>query len=206
RWRLECDGPVPSVPRRTWHRDLRRRGRGPWTRQAARRLDRGRQARRAARQSHLPADGCRRANSRGALDLGRPRLSGHRSGARLAQRHGTGEIPLGDRRRGARGIPAAIAARRHHPGARIRACARARRRPRTAEGEGSPDGGQPLGPRRQGPGQRRETSRGPVLKGLLDDRQKRTGWLLIIVSALYLVWFFKVRLLAEGLPIEKREW
>ena len=40
----------------------------------------------------------------------------------------------------------------------------------------------------------------------LDDRQKRTGWLLIVVSAFYLVWFFKVRLLAEGLPIEKREW
>ena len=40
----------------------------------------------------------------------------------------------------------------------------------------------------------------------LDDRQKRTGWLLIIISAFYLVWFFKVRLLAEGLPIEKREW
>ena len=40
----------------------------------------------------------------------------------------------------------------------------------------------------------------------LGDRQKRTGWLLIIISALYLVWFFKVRLLAEGLPIEKREW
>ena len=44
------------------------------------------------------------------------------------------------------------------------------------------------------------------MRGLLDDRQKRTGWLLIIVSALYLVWFFKVRLLAEGLPIEKKEW
>ena len=44
------------------------------------------------------------------------------------------------------------------------------------------------------------------MKGLLDDRQKRTGWLLIIVSALYLVWFFKVRLFAEGLPIEKKEW
>jgi hypothetical protein len=44
------------------------------------------------------------------------------------------------------------------------------------------------------------------LKGFLDDRQKRTGWLLIIVSTLYLVWFFKVRLLAEGLPIEKKEW
>ena len=40
----------------------------------------------------------------------------------------------------------------------------------------------------------------------LDDRQKRTGWLLVIVSAVYLVYFFKVRLLAEGLPIEKKEW
>jgi hypothetical protein len=44
------------------------------------------------------------------------------------------------------------------------------------------------------------------LKGILDDRQSRTGWLLIIISALYLVWFFKVRLFAEGLPIEKKEW
>ena len=40
----------------------------------------------------------------------------------------------------------------------------------------------------------------------LDDRQKRTGWLLIIISAFYLVWFFKVRLLAEGLPIQTKEW
>ena len=44
------------------------------------------------------------------------------------------------------------------------------------------------------------------MKGILDDRQARTGWLLIIISALYLVWFIKVRLLADGLPIEKREW
>ena len=44
------------------------------------------------------------------------------------------------------------------------------------------------------------------MNGVLNDRQSRTGWLLIIISALYLVWFFKVRLLAEGLPIEKREW
>ena len=44
------------------------------------------------------------------------------------------------------------------------------------------------------------------MKGILDDRQARTGWLLIIISALYIVWFFKVRLLAEGLPIDKREW
>jgi hypothetical protein len=40
----------------------------------------------------------------------------------------------------------------------------------------------------------------------LDDRQKRTGWLLIAVSAGYLVWFLKVRLLPAGLPIEKKEW
>jgi len=44
------------------------------------------------------------------------------------------------------------------------------------------------------------------LKGILDDRQSRTGWLLIIIAAVYIVWFFKVRLFAEGLPIEKREW
>ena len=44
------------------------------------------------------------------------------------------------------------------------------------------------------------------MKGILDDRQSRTGWLLIIISAVYIVWFFKVRLFAEGMPIEKREW
>ena len=44
------------------------------------------------------------------------------------------------------------------------------------------------------------------MNGVLNDRQSRTGWLLIIISALYLVWFFKVRLLSEGLPIEKKEW
>ena len=44
------------------------------------------------------------------------------------------------------------------------------------------------------------------MKGILDDRQARTGWLLIIISALYLVWFFKVRLFAEGLPLEKKDW
>ena len=40
----------------------------------------------------------------------------------------------------------------------------------------------------------------------LDDRQKRTGWLLVAVSTLYLVWFVKTRLFSAGLPIEKREW
>ena len=40
----------------------------------------------------------------------------------------------------------------------------------------------------------------------LDHRQKRTGWLLIVISGGYLVWFLKVRLLTTGLPIEKKEW
>ncbi len=44
------------------------------------------------------------------------------------------------------------------------------------------------------------------MKGILDDRQARTGWLLIIIAAVYIVWFFKVRLFADGFPIEKREW
>jgi len=38
------------------------------------------------------------------------------------------------------------------------------------------------------------------------DRQKVTGWILVVVAAGYLLNFLKVRLLAEGLPIEKREW
>ena len=40
----------------------------------------------------------------------------------------------------------------------------------------------------------------------LDDRQKRTGWLLIAISAAYLIYFLKVRLLTAGLPVEKKEW
>jgi hypothetical protein len=38
------------------------------------------------------------------------------------------------------------------------------------------------------------------------DRQKVTGWILVVVAAAYLLNVLKVRLLAEGLPIEKREW
>ena len=116
----------------------------------ARGLDRRRPARRAARQPHLSADGRRRPDRGGAFDLRRPRLSRHRAGARLAQRHGPGEIPVGDRRRGGGGVPALQQARRHHPGARAGARARARARPRADKAEGSPDGGQPLRPRRQG--------------------------------------------------------
>jgi hypothetical protein len=40
----------------------------------------------------------------------------------------------------------------------------------------------------------------------VNDRQKRTGWLLIAVSAAYLVYFTKMRLLTAGLPIDHKEW
>ena len=89
----------------------------------ARRLDRRRAARRAARQPHLSPDGRRRPDRGGAFDLGRPRLSRHRPGACLARRHRPREISLGDRQGGARGVPALLPARRHHPGARAAPCA-----------------------------------------------------------------------------------
>jgi hypothetical protein len=37
-------------------------------------------------------------------------------------------------------------------------------------------------------------------------RQRLVGWILVGVSAAYLVWFLKARLLSAGLPIEKKEW
>ena len=52
---------------------------------------------RAARQSHLPPDGRGRADRRRALDLGGPRLSGHRPRARVAARDGPGHLPVGHR-------------------------------------------------------------------------------------------------------------
>ncbi len=38
------------------------------------------------------------------------------------------------------------------------------------------------------------------------DRQKIVGWILIIWSVGYLLYFFKGRLLVEGPPIDKKEW
>ena len=105
-------------------RDLRRRSGRPWTEERqARGVDRRRAAGRAARQPHLFADGRRRPDRGGAFDLRRSRLSRHRSGARLARRHGPREISVRDRQRSARGVPAVQPARRHHPGAGAGACA-----------------------------------------------------------------------------------
>ena len=38
------------------------------------------------------------------------------------------------------------------------------------------------------------------------DRQKATGWILVIISAAYLIYFLKVRVLEPGPLLEKKEW
>jgi ABC-type nickel/cobalt efflux system permease component RcnA len=38
------------------------------------------------------------------------------------------------------------------------------------------------------------------------SRQKLVGWALIIVSAAYILYFLKVRLLEAGPPLENKEW
>jgi hypothetical protein len=37
-------------------------------------------------------------------------------------------------------------------------------------------------------------------------RQKRTGWTLITVSTIYVLWFLKARLFESGPPIANKEW
>ena len=62
---------------------------------AARRDDRARAARRAARRPQLPAAGRRRPDHRVALDLGRARLPGRRPRARVARGHRPCRVPAG---------------------------------------------------------------------------------------------------------------
>jgi hypothetical protein len=38
------------------------------------------------------------------------------------------------------------------------------------------------------------------------DRQKITGWILVVFSTAFIVYFLKVRLLGTGPAIEKKEW
>src|ERR1700722_6119587 len=155
RRRLQCDGPVPSVPRRAADRDLRRRGGRSWARHRhARGFHRRRPAGRAARQSHVSLDERGRPDQRSVFDLRRPRLSGHRAGTRLAQRYGPRDFPVCNGRRGAQRLPAVVEARRDHSGARAGARHRQGARSGAEKAEGSFDGDQSLRPRRQGPRQR----------------------------------------------------
>jgi hypothetical protein len=41
---------------------------------------------------------------------------------------------------------------------------------------------------------------------LILNRQKIVGWVLIVVSAAYLVYFWRVRLMTSGTPIAAKEW
>ena len=38
------------------------------------------------------------------------------------------------------------------------------------------------------------------------DRQKLVGWILVVVSAAFIAYFIKVRILETGPAIEKKEW
>jgi hypothetical protein len=40
----------------------------------------------------------------------------------------------------------------------------------------------------------------------LISRQKLVGWILIAVSAAYIIYFLRVRLLTPGAALEKKEW
>ena len=38
------------------------------------------------------------------------------------------------------------------------------------------------------------------------DRQKITGWVLVVVSTAFILYFLKVRLLGTGPSLERKEW
>ena len=99
-----------------------------------------------------------RPDHRGAFDLGRPRLSRHRARAFVAQGAGPRRIRVGDRQRGADGLPAPVQARGHHPGTRARACAGACHQARADSAEGQSAGDESLRPRRQGRVRRRRAA------------------------------------------------
>ncbi len=86
----------------------------------------------------------------GEFDLGRPRLSGHRTRAFLAQGDGPCDLRLGDRRGSAGGVPFLLPARRHHPGAGAVPCHRACHAHGADAAQGPSLRGQSLRPGRQG--------------------------------------------------------
>ena len=38
------------------------------------------------------------------------------------------------------------------------------------------------------------------------SRQRRTGWLIMAISVIYILYFLKARLFAGGIPIATKEW
>lgn len=45
-----------------------------------------------------------------------------------------------------------------------------------------------------------------ILRWNAASRQRRTGWLILTISVLYILYFLKARLFAGGGPIATREW
>ena len=90
-----------------------------------------------------------RPNRRRPQLLGRPGLPRRRPGARLLEGHRPRRVRRGRRRRGAGGVPAVGGIGGHPPRAGDGPRLRARRRPRTDDGEGSNHRGEPVGARGQ---------------------------------------------------------
>ena len=97
----------------------RRGGRGSVDRRPSCRALCDRPRGRAAGHAHVRAAGCERQHRADALHFRRSRLRRGRAGARLAERHGARGVFVDRRRRCARGVSAAGANRRDHPGARV---------------------------------------------------------------------------------------
>ena len=129
RRRLQRDRHLRALRRRRGRRAHRRRGRrrGARARPPRRAAHRRRAPRRAARIAVGRAAGRDGPDPRGALDLGRPGLSGQRPRARPPARHRARALPRGQRRRGPGDLPARHAPGGDHPraGDRARAALRA---------------------------------------------------------------------------------
>ena len=45
-----------------------------------------------------------------------------------------------------------------------------------------------------------------VLRWNAASRQRRTGWLILTISVVYILYFLKARLFAGGVPVTTKEW
>ena len=45
-----------------------------------------------------------------------------------------------------------------------------------------------------------------ILRWNAASRQRRTGWLILTVSVIYILYFLKARLFAGGVPVMTKEW
>ena len=114
---------------------------------------------------------------------------------------GPRDLSLGDRRGGARRLPALLPARRHHPGARARARARQGARARAEEAEGSPDGDEHVAAAAT-----RTSSPSPSISGAGCDQTGRRCRLDPDhrVDGVHRVLFASVRLFSAGPPFWRR--